>query len=412
MYKNKKGTVLWLSLIYSGVPTVAGIRNVELTRRLAKRGYDIVVVTPRRSGNRQEGTKNRVIIEYTRRDIESICNQWSHWNPLLYIAKGLLPDPSVDWIFTSIRNSKKMMREKTFDLVYTSCPPYSLCVAGHYLSKKYGIKWVTDFRDLWTMTPYAKLTPWNLYRSFTDRLLEPFFMANCDGFIANTQNALKRMVANYPLLAGKSTVIPNGYNAEFLKSGKRSIKNSGRINFLFSGSLHRIYSPVHFFQIIKRILKNKAFRSPIEVAYAGKDERKFELLLNQENLDVPSLIHGFRSTEKYYEILWAADFVFLMVPERADTRSWIPGRTYDYIGMRKNIICLANRESEVASLMKSYGRSAVLFYDETIDIHAEKCLGFIENHDRFKINEELVKKCSRESQAVNLDMFFENVLNP
>ena len=131
--------------------------------------------------------------------------------------------------------------------------------------------------------------------------------------------------------------------------------------------------------------------------------------LSRENINTHAEIYGFLSMDEYYSLLARSDYVLMMMPEKADTTSWIPGRTYDYIGMRKSIICLANKKSEIALLMDSYKKSVILYYNETDEIHERKIIKYINNNEKVIENEQIVKEYNRDYQVTRLDKFFETL---
>ena len=97
----------------------------------------------------------------------------------------LVPDHMVRWIPRGRRLAAEIIRRENIDVVLTSSPSESVHLIGLHLKRKFGVRWVADFRDLWTEKKllYRPATP--LHDWFIRRLERKVF-ATADHIIANT----------------------------------------------------------------------------------------------------------------------------------------------------------------------------------------------------------------------------------
>jgi Glycosyltransferase Family 4 len=97
----------------------------------------------------------------------------------------LVPDYKVRWIPLGIRLAKDIVIQEKISVVFTSSPPESTHLIGLYLKQKLGIRWVADFRDLWTEKKLLYRPPTPLHDWWVRRLERKIFLT-ADHIIANT----------------------------------------------------------------------------------------------------------------------------------------------------------------------------------------------------------------------------------
>ena len=66
----------------------------------------------------------------------------------------LLPDNMIIWVNRCLKEIEQKIDLKDIDIIYTTGNPFSTFFLGYYIKKKYGIKWVIDYRDPWMSSDY------------------------------------------------------------------------------------------------------------------------------------------------------------------------------------------------------------------------------------------------------------------
>jgi hypothetical protein len=123
-------------------------------------------------------------------------------------ANYFIPDSRKFWIKPSVKLLTDYLRDKDFDAIITTGPPHSVHLIGLALKKKFGLKWVADFRDPWTSIDYfhnLPLTPSSLKKH---RDLEEEVLRNADRVIV----VGGRMKEEYDAYNKNVRVISNGYD--------------------------------------------------------------------------------------------------------------------------------------------------------------------------------------------------------
>jgi len=70
------------------------------------------------------------------------------------------PDGQVGWYPYAVAEGRRVLLNWRPDIIYASAMPVTALLAAHALSKRSGVPWVAELRDLWTDNPYRDLPGW------------------------------------------------------------------------------------------------------------------------------------------------------------------------------------------------------------------------------------------------------------
>lgn len=147
-------------------PAVSGgaKRPFLLAQALRKAGHDVLVCAPslpdqepgwavhhpHRDPSTQADLRKRI-------SLRSTAREWMLW-----------PDPDIRW---SMRAAKTAAASGIRpDWVISTSPPESIHVAGEWLARQTGARWLADFRDLWLESPHRQERT-QLHRRFGERII-------------------------------------------------------------------------------------------------------------------------------------------------------------------------------------------------------------------------------------------------
>jgi len=125
-----------------------------------------------------------------------------------------LPDAQIAWLSWW----KGLPLARRSDVIYVSCSPFSSALAGCLLKRMTGTPLVVDFRDPWSLNPYAH--PIRIRRKAIS-MLEQSVLRTCDKLILNTPGAEALYKRRYPQWRDKIVAIPNGYDSLNLADSPR-----------------------------------------------------------------------------------------------------------------------------------------------------------------------------------------------
>jgi hypothetical protein len=135
---------------------------------------------------------------------------------------------------------------------------------------------------------------------------------------------------------------------------------------------HTAYNPMPILRILSELAKHRQLKPDWELHYAGSQGLTLKVMAAKFGMTGNIRDHGYLGHKEYYRLIRRVGQVILTLPPGMDCRSWVPSRTYDYMGNQARIICLAHKGSEVFDILHSYGNSIPLFYEENDNIKIDK----------------------------------------
>ncbi len=255
--------------------------------------------------------------------------------PRLALDRLMVPDIQRGWLPVLRRKVEEILSKGKVDLVFTTCAPFSLNLAGEWIKNTYGIPWVTDFRDPWTMgTTFQAATP--LHRLWNLRL-EKRAYKQCDFFVANTEMFLAQEIRRYPWLEEKAACITNGFDPDdFSETAARPERKPDEWNLVFNGSWHRRFYTDHLFRAIK-VFREKHPDVRVALHYSGPHFSQFSAPARALGLDPILVDHGYLSYPDIVKLLKSSDLLLFTVPSNERAESWVPAKLYEYLASGRTV---------------------------------------------------------------------------
>lgn len=131
------------------------------------------------------------------------------------VRKSLLillqtPDPYWGWIFPARPAVDELIEAEKPDAVFSSAPVWASHLVARYAKKKYGLPWLSDYRDPWAHNETVKRMP--KWRQWIDLRLEASCIRRSDLIICNTERIREIFREAYPDLAPERfAVLSNGF---------------------------------------------------------------------------------------------------------------------------------------------------------------------------------------------------------
>lgn len=323
------------------------------------------------------------------------------------------PDIQLGWLPYLRKKVDNVIKTENISLVYTSCSPFSLNFEGIRIKKKYGIPWVTDFRDPWTLNAnYKPISPIHRWFSW---FLEKKSMKICDFYIANTEMNLKRSCEAFPVLKNKSTFIPNGFDPDDFEEKTDTFnldREESPWQITYIGACYHSYNPEYLFKAI-RDFKDIYGDREIIINYAGAHFKCFSGIAEKFGLKAYLVDHGYLSHLETIKLIENSDLLLLYLPKDSKASGWVPGKLYEYIASNKPIFGIVPEGISQEILIKS-GRGFALTHDDAINNGFEE-LNHIWNRwknglDNILINQEYIKMYDKRLQTKKLASIFNTII--
>ncbi len=251
-----------------------------------------------------------------------------------------IPDKDVNWLPHAVKHALALHRREKFDLIYSTAPPFTDHLIAQLIKQRTGLPWVADFRDPWARAPWKAEILGSSVRGKAATKLERQFVAHADRIILNTDWILREFTEYYGAqLARKFSVITNGFDPQDFVDPVMPAERGNKLVITHTGALYRKRSPEQFFAACERMLAS-GYIAPheLELRFVGgiapELYRTFECseALRQTIQVIPQVSH--REALGYQ---MQSDVLFILQP---GTSVSVPGKIFEYIGMRKRILAL------------------------------------------------------------------------
>jgi len=268
------------------------------------------------------------------------------------------------WKRKVIKNRHKIMEIVKPGVIIATYPPVETLEIGLFLSKKYNIPLISDFRDGLLFEPIEEKRI-NRYPCIkeTYEAIEKAAAEHSSAVITITGVITEYFSEKYPGIDAET--ISNGFDADdfsALSNAHLPAFEAGKFNIVHTGRFglsDTAISADSFFQAIREMIKEKAeLKDKIKIHLAGELNRR-ELASIQDLIEAGVVVYyGLVKREKSLGLQKNADLLFIVTqPTR---RSAVSAKIFEYLYAAKPILALTH-ETGVAEIIKETGTGWVIY---------------------------------------------------
>jgi glycosyltransferase involved in cell wall biosynthesis len=245
--------VLLIAYPYPPCQEPGATRPSHFAKYLRRFGYNVKVVTGFEDPSRDEvifvPNRQRKPNRRTARGLSEMV-----------LRKFFFPsDEGMLWAMDAARAAEPLVRQHRRTAVFSTFPPLNSHLAAWLLKRRFGVRWVADFRDPMVGSPGRQLTnsqlPYGALPTLVDRVIQRGMFRDADALIANTDTVLERWRSEYPAAAGKLTHIANGFDPEEMMTATPIPKRQRRV-MAHVGSIYTGRHPVPLLHAMDRLIQN------------------------------------------------------------------------------------------------------------------------------------------------------------
>jgi glycosyltransferase involved in cell wall biosynthesis len=309
-----------------------------------------------------------------------------------------LPDPRIGWKKYALKEALRVIDEHEIKCIITTSPPHSTQVIGDAIKKKRKIKWIVDFRDPWTDIYYYRLLGHSKISAAIDRKLEKQIIENCDKIITVSYGFRELFLPKSNKISeDKFSIIPNGFDESDFLIQNETVKKDEEFLICYTGTMSLQYDPFSFFEVLDNLHKESNLQISIRFVGIVAEEIKNSLPKYSFHHEIiPPVPHS--EIGKYQS---ECDLLLLVIPDITKAKGITPGKLFEYLATRNQIIALGPLDSDVNRIIKECSSGITCERDMVEEMSAyvrtllNNKLNGITNH----INEAELKKYSRKEQA-------------
>lgn len=277
----------------------------------------------------------------------------------------------IEWAREVFETFKKLDRENNYQIIHTRTMPPTGHYAGFLIKTfKPKIKWVMYFSDpLWN-SPYVSLEiKKGLFKKIKEDLFYRILIFGsfyawlaihlCDRIIFNNEYLAKHVLGkSYKRFKKKVRIIPYGFDKEIIKKVGPMERPDNKIIISHIG---QVYKARNFNVLIAALIdlkqKHPELYSKIlirQVGYIDQVQRKE--IENSIVSDVFEFIPEV-SFEESISYMKTSDYLLTIdaLFEDINYNIYIPSKIYDYMGVRKPLVAISQKEGPTADIIISTG---------------------------------------------------------
>lgn len=273
-----------------------------------------------------------------------------------------IPDARALWRFSARKTINKIFEENDIQAVYSSSPPYTCSIIARNIKRKKRLPWIAGFRDPWTGFISAP-DRWAIPRA-VDKHMEHSVFNEADYVECAWPGIIKDALDKYPDLDNKKFIhVPNGFDSSDFPKVEQ--KRNSKFTITYTGSLYGRRNPKSFFQAIENLINNNIIdRNKLHLRFVGRFGAEVEEMFENASFKDAIEIIGYVPHSKSIEYLLQSDVLLLIVDESKESRNIVPGKVYEYIGVKKPLIAIAPQDSDIADLIRETNSGKVAHQTE------------------------------------------------
>lgn len=368
MYEKKNKKVLIISFFFPPNPGIGGVRIYGLAKNLLKLGWTPVILTTELMGKSNLPIEiiecvykdkvhvikkifgiNRKVSFIDNTQLSKNFNRKRKLKILFYTLKNILlfPDRYSTWYKHAISQIDIYFKKNPIEVIISSSGPITSHRIASHIKKKYNVKWIADYRDLWSTSHYLEI-----FESFR------FFLKKYEKFVLRRSDILtsvsKHFSINLMELHNKKVeTVTNGYDEDVINSNS-TINLSDKFEIVYTGQLYQgKRDPSLLFECIKELITNNLINErDIKVSFYGPYSNWLEEVIHHYHLENIVKQYGKISREKAIEKQFNSQILLLLCWENSKDIGNYPGKVFEYLAARRPIISIGLDKGVIADLLK------------------------------------------------------------
>lgn len=275
-------------------------------------------------------------------------------------ANLFIPDARVGWLLTARSKASDIARDHGIDAVVTSGPPHSVHFVGKHLKKRFGIRWIADFRDPWSRIYYNQLLPRTKPARKLDLSLERSVLREADEVpvISPSMKQLQNEIYERDYV-----VITNGFDHEDFEAaaGSPSTRQNGPFTIRHVGSIGESSVPAGLFRALSELPGSLEWRLEL----IGNIHAEVDALIGRYGLEDKVALKPYIPHVEAIAAMNSADLLLLIIPDTEYNELILTGKLFEYIGSRRPVMLIGPRDGDACRILRDLNNTWCFEHNES-----------------------------------------------
>ena len=257
----------------------------------------------------------------------------------------LIPDDIALWYGPAIRVGMAAIREFAPQVILATAPHFTNLIIGARLSRKSGVPWVADYRDLWTGDVLRAWVPG--WRQRVELAIERGILSSASAVLSVSEPKSEILRSRVPRAASVRVVtLTNGYDPEEFEQVVPERGPANRFRIVYTGRLFKNRRGYELIEAAGALVQEQPqLHERLRIEYYGGVSPEIAGRMSElvTHLGLGDVVRFFPdvSYERSKALQKGADALLLIVDSGETSSGVIPGKLFEYVAARRPVLCIA-----------------------------------------------------------------------
>lgn len=296
----------------------------------------------------------------------------------------LIPDKGVLWYLKAIKKGTEILsKDPEIKYIFSTSPSQVNHLVARYLSKKFNLKWIADFRDFYYVNGIRESK--YVFRKLIDSRIERMVTSKADHVVFIGNDMKKEYTDMYPGIRSCS-VIFNGFDEnEFATVAPKTTVGEKFVIFYAGSFYDGVRSPFPLLKALAVLVNDGRVKSSdIEVVIAGSIS---EDLLDQMKRCLPDEMVKFLGAiprKDVFKYMADADALWLIVGALKHHYMGFPVKGFEYMAAQRHVLLFAPEHSEATRIFNELNCGSSYSIEETESVFKANADAIFEIYNKFR----------------------------
>lgn len=276
--------------------------------------------------------------------------------PVSSVSKNL---DHLRWSFPLAYNIKRLHTKYDFDCVWHTGNPFFPFVVAPLIKRISDISYIVDFRDSWTLHPYAELSGmFGNLNAFLSGVLEPKVLKSADAITTATDGITEEYRNAYPELDHKFYTIENGFDPDDFPD-TNTAKETPSFTLVYVGKFSSFRDPRPIFNAISDL------KSDVDMKFihVGNTESKVEKYADSSEIGELYESTGYLQREGVTKCIRQAD---VGVAVSGGSNQEMTTKIFDYMACETPILACGPTDGAMSSVVQQFENGYIVPNDQEL----------------------------------------------
>lgn len=276
-----------------------------------------------------------------------------------------MPDEQVGWYRQALAAGRELLRRERFDAIYSTSPPETAHLIARQLKGEFGVPWVADLRDLWSLDHFRRRSGLKLF--LLDKL-ERLVFRDADALITVSQRWRDELARLHGGATKPILCIPHGFDEEDYTATPEP--GAERFRLVYTGTIDREFQdPAVLLKAVARLVKAGLIepqRFRIDFHAYGNHMPDFDALIAEYGLQEMVKLRDVLEYRACLEAQQAAGALLVIQWKSEKGKGNPPLKFYDYLGARRPVLVVGSGEGILGDMIHETGAGRIADSEEEI----------------------------------------------